>query len=211
VKVTEIARENPLASWILRVLRDPSTPTPQFREWMRRAGTLLAAYAAQDLDWRPATITTQLGAPAEELEPEEPPLLVAVLGASLHLLQGFEHALPHAQIGLIAARRIEEGPETRTIVYYERLPEKPPKTTVILDPMLATGKTIEAAAKRVLQRGPTRIIVASVIASHPGITYLKATTPVHALYTLRIDPSLDKNNFIVPGLGDAGDRTLAPV
>ncbi len=209
MRVVELAGETPLARWILRVLRDPATGPEEFRSWTARAGKLLAAFIARELEWREARVETPLGAQATELEPAKPPLLVAVLGAGLPLLQGLADMLPGSSQGFIAAKRIEEGDRIEIRIYYERLPARIDQPAVIADPMLATGKTIAAAAEILRKRGAKKIITASIIASKPGITYLQAAGTVDAVYTLTIDPHLDHRYFIVPGLGDAGDRALA--
>ncbi len=207
MEVWAAVEENPLASWILRHLRDAGTGVAAFREWSRKAGIMLAVQVARELEWRSVRVKTPLDAYAEELEPVEQPLLVAVLGAALPLLDGFLEIYREAPVGLVAARRRENG-EITVEVYYERLPAKPPRTTVIIDPMLATGKTIEAIARLVKERGSTRTVVASIIASKPGLSYLATTGLVDAVYTLTVDEQLDHRYFIVPGLGDAGDRGL---
>ena len=208
MKITIVGEENPIAHWILRWLRDKETSVDSFREWMRRAGLVLAVYAARELPWRQATVKTPLGASAVEAEPEKPPLIIGVLGASLPLLEGFTELYPSSPIGLVAAKRIEEEGGVRVEVYYSRLPARVEGPSIIVDPMLATGYTIATTAKILAEKGAGPIIVASVIASRPGVSYLASTGLVDSIVTLALDPQLDSNYFIVPGLGDAGDRSL---
>ena len=208
MEVVVLSEETPLASWILRVLRDESTGSEEFREWTRRAGRLLAGYVARSLEWRRTRVRTPLGAEAEELEPARPPLLIGVLGAGLPLLQGLAEMIPGSLLGFVAARRREEPGRVSIEVYYERLPERHEGPVVIVDPMLATGQTIARVAELASSRGASRIVVASVIAAREGLSLLAAQGIVETVYTLAVDPMLNKDFFIVPGLGDAGDRGL---
>lgn len=208
MKVTVLTEHAPLARWILRHLRDSSTGVEDFREWMRRAGLLLAAHISSEIEWEMVRVKTPLGAEAVELEPREKPLLVGILGASIPLLEGFEQLYPGSPIGLVAARRIEEGEGVEIRLYYERLPSSYEGTAILVDPMLATGQTIAAVADAIAARGAGRIIAATVIAARPGLSYLQAHGGVDHVYTLAVDPMLNDKYFIVPGLGDAGDRSL---
>ncbi len=209
MRVEVLGDRLPAARWILRVLRDEATEPLVFREWMKRAGVLLGFEASRSLPWRSVRVRTPLGVEAEELEPEKPPLIVGVLGAALPLVEGFSMVYPGAPVGLVAARRIEEGDSVRVEVYYERLPESYEGPGVIVDPMLATGYTIARVAEGLTRIGARPIVVASVIASKPGVSYIASTGMVDAVYTLALDPLLDDRFFIVPGLGDAGDRALS--
>ena len=143
-----------------------------------------------------------------ELDLGAQPLLVGVLGASLHLLEGVEYAYPGAPIALVAARRAEEPGGVRVDVFYKRLPRRHEGPALIVDPMLATGYTMAAAARLARDAGAAPVVALSVIASRPGLSYLAQTGLVDAVYTLAVDDQLDHRFFIVPGLGDAGDRSL---
>jgi len=211
LRVTIVGEENPAARWILRWLRDEKSDVQVFREWMRRAGFLLAVYTSRELYWRELKVKTPLGVETIEMEPERDPLIVGVLGASLPLVEGFSQLYPSAPIGLVAARRKEEKDNVRVELYYERLPEKIEGPSIIVDPMLATGLTVAGVSKVIAERGGRPIIIASVIASKPGISYISSIGIVDSIVTLALDPYLDEKFFIVPGLGDAGDRSLGVV
>lgn len=213
MKVWVIGETTPIARWILRNLRDKGTPPESFKTWMWRAGLLLASHVSRELAWREVKVTTPLGVDAAEYEPAVEPLLVGVLGASLPLLEGFSTLYPGAPVGLVAARRLEGEGRVEIKIYYERLPAAYKGPAVIVDPMLATGYTIGAVARHLMERGVEKIIAATVIASRAGISYLESNRIVDAVYTLAVDPALNENFFIVPGLGDAGDRSLgvAPI
>jgi len=200
---------NPLARHVLRVLRDRETGYEEFRRYMRIAGSILATYALREADWREVKVVTPLDAEAVELEPAAPVYVVGVLGASLPLLEGFTSVAPWARIGLVAAKRVEAGGgPVRTEVYYIRLPSRVDGPAFVVDPMLATGGTVDAAITILKERGARRVTVASVIAAKPGIERLLERHPDVRIYTLAVDPELDERFFIVPGLGDAGDRAL---
>ena len=204
-----ISRETPLARFVLKVLRDRETGYEEFRRYMRIAGAILAVYALREAEWRETRVVTPLNAEAVELEPAAPLYVVGVLGASIPLVEGFLSIAPWARIGLVAAKRIEEeGGPVRTEVYYVRLPSRVDGPAFVVDPMLATGGTVEAAVRILKERGAPRVTVASVIAAVPGIERLRRSHPDVKIYTLAVDPELDSRYFIVPGLGDAGDRAL---
>jgi len=208
MEVRIAARELPYARRILLVLRDESTRPGVFRAWMRRAGSLLAFLASDALDWREERVRTPLGVEAVELALAREPLLVGVLGASLHMLEGVEEVYPDAPIGLVAARRAEKGETVSVDVYYDRLPPRHEGPAMIVDPMLATGYTMAAVAGLLRRRGANPVIVLTAIASKPGLSYLQASGLVDYVYTLTVDEHLNQHYFIVPGLGDAGDRSL---
>ncbi len=201
--------DNPLAQYYLAVLRDKNTGSSVFREVLERIGFILGYEISRDLAWKTREVETPL-AKAIGYFPSGKLLVVGVLGASIPLINGIVKALPWAGIGLIAAKRVETSGGVRVAIYYERLPISLARyeKIILADPMLATGKTIEASIKHLRQRGARSIIVTSVIASRPGIEYLLGHVADIKIYTVGIDPVLNDKFFIVPGLGDAGDRGL---
>jgi len=203
-----IAERLPIARGVLRVLRDDKTGIREFRRAMVLAGVLLAIESSKELSWKPVTVTTPLGVETIELELEREPLLIGVLGASLHMLEGFQHVYPNAPIALIAAKRRESSRGVEVDVYYERLPNRWDGPVIVIDPMLATGSTVGLSISKAKQIGSSKIIVASVIASIHGLRYIVENHRDVAVYTLAVDPELNNRYFIVPGLGDAGDRVL---
>ncbi len=208
-RVQVIGSELPYARWLLARLRDRSTPPDEFRRLMRDAGRLIAIYSSRELEWVKVDVTTPLGAVAEELDLASPPLIVGVLGAGLPLVEGYSEVFPSSRIGLVAARRYEDPGGVRVELYYRRLPSVHNGVSVVLDPMLATGKTVSRVIDEVKRIGTGKVIVGSVIASRPGLTYLTRAHPEASVYTLAVDTDLNSAFFIVPGLGDAGDRALA--
>jgi len=209
--VRVVSAENPAASWLLRILRDEGTRVREFREAMRRAGLLLGFEVAKFLEWRRVKVRTPLGEDTYEVEPAENPLVVAILGASLPLAEGILEVYPGAPLGLVSARRIEEGEELRVEVNYVRLPREWEGPVVVADPMLATGMTIERVIDEVKARGASRVLVATVIAAVDGIRRVASKHDDVIVVALAVDPRLDDRYFIRPGLGDAGDRGLGVV
>jgi len=207
VKLHAISEEEPYARIILRHLRDFSTHFQLFREWLRRAGLLLGFKIARSLLHTPVKIRTPLGE-AEELQLLSPPLVVSVLGAGHFLAEGILEAYPGAPLGFVAARRIEKKDALRVEISYRRLPREWRGPAIIADPMLATGMTIESAIGLLTSIGSKPLIVASVISAPEGVERLSKLPVDIEIYTLALDKGLDANYFIVPGLGDAGDRSL---
>ena len=203
-----VAERLPIARWILRVLRDERTSVGEFRRAMTLAGILLAIESSRELSWKPITVRTPLGVETVELELERKPLLIGILGASLHMLEGFQQVYPDAPVALIAAKRRETGRGVEVDVYYERLPGEWSGPAIVVGPMLATGTTVGLAISKAEWMGSSKIIVASVIASTQGLRYIVENHQDVAVYTLAVDPELNNRYFIVPGLGDAGDRAL---
>ena len=206
-----VSERLPLARSILRTLRDKGTATRSFRSSMRLAGLILAMEISRELEWKPVTVETPLGVSVEEYELSSQPLLVGILGASIYMLEGFQAVYEGAPVALIAAKRVEKPGDVEVHVYYERLPERWSGVAIVVDPMLATGKTIELAVRKTKEIGSSKVVVASIIASIPGLRYLASKHPDVPVYTLAVDPELNDRFFIVPGLGDAGDRALGVV
>jgi uracil phosphoribosyltransferase len=153
-------------------------------------------------------VETPLKAKAREYRLARRPLIVGILGASIPLLEGFLDVYSESPVGLFAARRREAGSRVEIDVFYTRLPKTIDSPVILVDPMLATGLTMLKAIEEVARRGAGRVIVASVIASREGVERIERSYPNVPIYSLALDPLLDDRFFIVPGLGDAGDRSL---
>ncbi len=210
MKVHVLSEDIPYARYVLRHLRDKNTDVEHFRYWLKRAGIVLGVFLSKELYWIEKTIETPLS-PTKEFELEQQPLIVSILGAGVHLAEGLLMMYPNAPLGLVSAKRIEEGDSVRVELYYTRLPKEWNAPAIVVDPMLATGTTMSSVIDKVKTSGARKIIVASVIAARPGVSYVLTRHPDVAIFTLGLDEFLDKRNFIVPGLGDAGDRSLGVV
>jgi len=203
--------DNPLAKYLLTILRNKNTLPPKFREVMRKLGFILAYEISRELMWKEITVETPLSK-AKGIEPYTNIWIIAILGAGVPLAQGIHEAFPWAGLGFIAARRFEEDKDIRVEVYYERMPESLKRTiTIIADPMLATGNTMVKVLEIVRRRGCGKVIIASVVASKYGVKKILDLFNDVNIYVLTIDPELNDKAFIVPGLGDAGDRALNPI
>jgi len=201
---------HPLIKHWLAVARDAATPSVLFRSAITELGRWLTYEAARE--WLPTIETTVQSpldvCPATFINPEVPVAVVPILRAGLGLLEGAQTLLPLASIYHLGLVRDEETLEARC--YLNKLPEKfDPQTRVLItDPMLATGGSIMRAMAELTQRGvdPALTRVVSVVAAPPALQKLSAAYPGLIIYTATIDEIVNDRGFIVPGLGDAGDR-----
>lgn len=203
---------HPLIKHWLGVARDAATPSALFRSAMTELGRWLTYEAIRE--WLPTletTVETPLSpCPATFINPEVPIVVVPILRAGLGLLDGAQGILPLASIYHLGLVRNEETLEASC--YLNRLPDQinPQTHVLITDPMLATGGTTIAAMQELTQRGvdPALVRIVSVVAAPPALQKLSVAYPGLNIYTAAIDEGLNEKGFIVPGLGDAGDRTF---
>ena len=204
---------HPLIQHWLGVVRDRHTPAALFRPALSELGRWLT-YEAVRRDWLPLTATTVetplATAAATFIDPTVPVVLVPILRAGLTLLEGSQNLLPLARVYHFGVVR----DETTLVptVYLNKLPAHlDPRTRVlVLDPMLATGGTAMAALEALVARGaqPDYIRMVAVIAAPPALQKITSHYPQVQIYTAGIDETLNERGFIVPGLGDAGDRSF---
>ncbi|MBD2296451.1 uracil phosphoribosyltransferase [Anabaena sphaerica FACHB-251] len=201
---------HPLIKHWLAVARDAATPSVLFRSAITELGRWLTYEAARD--WLPTqeTVVQSPLAPcaATFIDPQVPVAVVPILRAGLGLLEGSQTLLPLAKIYHLGLVRNEESLEPSC--YLNKLPEKfDPETRVLItDPMLATGGSIMAAMAELTQRGvdPALTRIVCVVAAPPALQKLSAAYPGLTVYSATIDETVNEKGFIVPGLGDAGDR-----
>jgi uracil phosphoribosyltransferase len=186
------------------VLRDERTPTPEFRQAMKELALIMVAEATRGMPTRPVRIRT----PLTQTEVEEisgPVCLVPVLRAGLGMLDGGLALLPKATVGFMGLFRDEET--AQPIEYYVNLPRNLEDYLVlVLDPMLATGGSLSATLGKLKDEGATWISCLHAVAAIPGVERVTSEHPDVNFYAAAVDPELDERSFIVPGLGDAGDR-----
>lgn len=203
---------HPLIKHWLGVVRDKDTPTAIFRSGIKELGRWLTYEATQD--WLP-TFQAKIQTPLAEcdstfINPEIPMVVVPVLRAGLALLEGAQDLVPLASVYHIGMARNEETLEPRC--YLNKFPAQfaPQTHVLLLDPMLATGGTIMATLAELVQRGidPALIRIVAVVVAPPALKRLNATYPALKVYTAIIDERLNDVGYIVPGLGDAGDRAF---
>jgi len=196
--------DGPLSRHKLAVLRDERTPTPEFRQALKELALIMVAEATRDMPTRPLQIRT----PLTETEVEEisgPVCLVPVLRAGLGMLDGALALLPEATVGFMGLFRDEETAEP--IEYYVNLPrDLEDYLVLVLDPMLATGGSLSATLTKLKEEGATWISCLHAVAAVPGVERLTQEHPDVNFYAAAVDPELNDAAFIVPGLGDAGDR-----
>jgi uracil phosphoribosyltransferase len=198
--------DHPLVAHHLAALRDASTPPAEFRRLVQRLTAFLASAATQDLSLQPCTIQTPLATmQAQRLADRIG--LVPILRAGLTMVEPLLELLPEAEVWHLGLYRDEAT--AQPVEYYRKLPAgQPVDVAVILDPMLATGGSLLAAYAALREWGVPRVKVCSLIASQTGVATLAAGAPELELFVCAIDANLNEQKFIVPGLGDAGDRSF---
>ncbi len=196
--------KHPLVQHKLAVLRDKETDHRSFRELMRELAMLLCYEATQDIQLSPRTVMTPMGE-AQGYKADETIGLIPVLRAGLGMLEGMMQLLPNVQVWHIGLYRDEHT--LRPVQYYNRLPTVPTvQLCLILDPMLATGGSAVATVDILKNWGVKRIKLLNLIAAPEGIERMTSAHPDVPIHVAAIDEKLNEVGFIVPGLGDAGDR-----
>ena len=196
---------HPLVQDRLTGLRRTTTPHAEFRTVLRELSMLLAYEVTRDLPLTSIPITTPLTAMLAPMLAGPPPVIVAILRAGQGMLDGFLTLLPNASVGYIGLRR---DPQMHTpLEYYTNVPaDLAQRLVIVVDPMLATGNSAVAALQRLKGLGATALTLVCVLAAPEGIGRVHGQHPDVPIYTAAIDERLDAHAYIVPGLGDAGDR-----
>ena len=196
--------EHPLAAAKLAVLRSRTTPYVAFRIAMQEISALLLVEAARSWNTKPVEIETPLKKCAAQILDRQV-VFVPILRAGLGMVDGMLQLLPDALVGHIGIYRDEEL--LRPVTYFSRLPSNLAGMRVILvDPMLATGNSAVAAVSGLKAQGADRIQFVCVVSCQAGISQLQSSHSDIEIVTAAIDPELNDFGYIVPGLGDAGDR-----
>lgn len=200
--------DHPLAAVRLTTLRDAGTDNAAFRGALGELTAMLVYEATRDAPCRQVTVRTPL---AETLGTRlaQPPLLVPVLRAGLGMVEQAQKLLDEAQVGFVGIARDERT--SLPMPYLELLPDDlSSRPVLILDPMLATGGSLTHTIELLTRRGATDITVLCVVAAPQGIAALQNVAPDARLFTAAVDDGLNEIAYIVPGLGDAGDRQFGP-
>jgi uracil phosphoribosyltransferase len=207
-----IVAEHPLVTHKLTILRDKTTPSPIFRTLVDELMTLLAYEATRDVRVIAHQIETPV-APTEGVILAEPgPLIVPILRAGLGMLDGLLRLLPSAETGFLGMVRDETT--LQPSVYAERLPaDLTGRQCYVLDPMLATGGSLIAAIEFLFERGATDVTAVCLLGSPEGLAAVKTAVGSRdvTLVLGALDERLNEHGYIVPGLGDAGDRLYGVV
>ncbi len=206
--------DHPLISHKLTVLRDERTDSPTFRRLTEELVTLLAYEATRDVRTQMVAITTPI-TKTQGLKMAAPrPVVVPILRAGLGMLEGMSKLMPNAEVGFLGMVRDEKTLEAST--YANRLPENlSGRQCFVLDPMLATGGTLIAAFHYLIDLGATEIIAICILCAPEGISavekeFANSKVPI-TIVTGALDEKLNDKGYIVPGLGDAGDRLYGVV
>lgn len=195
--------DDPIVGVQLANLRDASTSPEHFRHHARRLGAMLAMRAVAGLPAATGHVDTPLG-DAPSIGPGRTIVAVPVLRAGLGLLGGVHDVLPTALVGMIGLERDAETLQARR--YYFKVPPLDGAWVLVLEPMLATGGSASDAVRALDAEGAEQVVVLAVVATQAGIDRILADDPNVRIVTAAIDPGLDDNAYIVPGLGDFGDR-----
>ncbi len=197
--------DHPLVQHKLTLMRRKDTSTGSFRRLMSEIGTLLAYEATRDLPLRMESIETPIAPMMAPLVEGKKLCFVSILRAGNGLLDGMLELVPSARVGHIGLYR---DPNTlRPIEYYLKLPQDiAERRVIVVDPMLATGNSAAGAVHRLKDHGAASIRVVCMLAAPEGIANFHEQHPDTDLYTAAIDKKLDEHGYIVPGIGDAGDR-----
>lgn len=206
--------DHPLINHKLTYLRDKKTDSPTFRRLAEELVTLLAYEATRDVRVEPKPIETPLVATTGVRLASPKPVIVPILRAGLGMLEGMTRLLPSAEVGFLGMVRDEETLEVTT--YANRLPKSlTGRQCYVVDPMLATGHSLVMAIDYLLQLGADDITAVCLIAAPEGIEHVRETYDGRELSVQlvvgAVDDHLNENGYIVPGLGDAGDRLYGVV
>jgi uracil phosphoribosyltransferase len=198
--------DNPLIKRDVTLLRDKNTQPEQFRAVVKRISSVLAVEIAKDFELEEIEVDTPLETTAG-FELKQQVVLVPVLRAGLGMVAGFLELMPYARVGHIGLQRDEET--LLPIEYYYKTPRNIENAEVILlDPMLATGGSGSEAIKFLKKRGAKNIVFACLVAAPEGVQKILAEHPDVRIYGAALDRELNSKGYILPGLGDAGDRTF---
>ena len=197
--------DHPLISHKIALLRSVETGAKQFRELVEEITTLMAFEALKDVPTKLVEITTPLERCTQKVVVENSVVIVPVLRAGLGMVNGIHTLLPTAKVGHIGMSRDHDTLEPRE--YYCKLPDGiEDKTVIVIDPMLATGGSLVAAIDLLKKRGVKKIKAMNIIAAPAGIEAVQKAHPDVQLYIAQLDRCLNDMGYILPGLGDAGDR-----
>ncbi|NHC38271.1 uracil phosphoribosyltransferase [Scytonema millei] len=198
--------DHPLIQHKLTLMRKAETSTAKFRALLKEISLLLAYEVTRDLPLKTEQIDTPIASTnAPMLAPDKKLVIVSILRAGQGILDGMLELMPSARVGHIGLYR---DPKTLTAIeYYFKVPDEVEKRDVlIVDPMLATGNSAIAAVDRLKAINPYSLKFVCLLAAPEGIEHFHSQHPDVPIYTAAIDDRLDEHGYIVPGLGDAGDR-----
>ena len=196
---------NPLTKTLVTHLRDQRRDAIRFRHTIAELTKQLVYEALKEFPLLQKKITTWTGESSCESIDEQSIVVVTVLRAGMPMLDSVMELLPEAHAGFLAMKRDETT--HKSVLYYDRLPDCKGKTVLLVDPMVATGGSMVDALSLIKTREPLRIIALNIIGSPEGLDVVNTAYPDVDIYIAQIDERLNDDKYIIPGLGDAGDRS----
>ena len=203
--MNEKVLKHPLITHKLAILRDINTGTKEFRELVTEISTILVYEAMWDAKLEETTIETPLEKMDTGMLNEDHYAVVPILRAGMGMVDGVLNVIPNAKIGHIGLYRDEET--FQPVEYYYKMPEGiANREVLVIDPMLATGGSASATISRLKEDGVTEIKLLCIVAAPQGIKCIEEEHPDVTIFCATVDRELNSNAYILPGLGDAGDR-----
>lgn len=194
---------HPLITHKLALMRDKNTSTKDFSQQLDEIASLMAFEVSRDLPTKPKHVETPMG-PCETTELAQDVVLVPILRAGLGMVDGIRDLIPTAKVGFIGMYRHHDTllPEE----YFAKFPDMTDATVMVLDPMLATGGSASAALTKIKERGAKNLKLVCLVGAPEGVRRIEQDHPDVDIYLAALDEKLNEIGYIVPGLGDAGDR-----
>ena len=197
--------DHPLITHKLSILRSVNTGTKEFRELITEISTLLVYEATRDAELEKITIETPLDKMETAMLNEDNYAIVPILRAGMGMLEGVINVIPNAKVGHIGLYR--DGETLKPVKYYYKMPKGiSEREVIIIDPMLATGGSSSAAISMLKEDGVSKIKLLCIVAAPKGIETINSNHPDVEIFCAAIDEDLNDKGYILPGLGDAGDR-----
>ncbi len=195
---------NPVIKTLVNHLRESKTDALRFRHIVQELARLLAYEALKSETLEDQMISTWQGELTFDFIKEEDLIFATILRAGLPMIESVTALFPKSSSGFLAMKRDEKTHQS--VLYYDRIPECKGKTVIIVDPMVATGGSLCDAIAVVKSKSPKKIISLNIIGSPEGLAVLEQKHPDIEMYIAQVDENLNEQMFIMPGLGDAGDR-----
>jgi uracil phosphoribosyltransferase len=195
--------DHPLIQHKLSIIRDYRTNTKDFREALNEISGLITYEISRDFPTKPGTVTTPIQETSVRLL-EKDVVIVPILRAGLGMVDGIHNMIPNAKIGHVGLYRDETT--LQPVEYYAKFPDLPHATVLVVDPMLATGGSASNAVTSVKKRGAKDVRYVGLVGCPEGIARLQQDHPDVDIYLAALDERLNEQGYIVPGLGDCGDR-----
>lgn len=196
--------DHPLAGHLVAHLRDRTTKPATFRTLAHQLTTLLAIEATRDLETEEREIATPLETTRVRVLCRQPLVVVPVLRAGLGMVQPFTDLFPDVSVGYVGLERDHETARARS--YYCKLPPVAGRHVFVIDPMLATGGSAAQAIRVVREHGATDVRLVAIVSAPEGVTEVERQHPGTVIHTAALDRGLNDRKYILPGLGDFGDR-----